>query len=215
MRADRQQQDVLQFRRQNRAARGQSVAGAAGRRRDNHTISGEERAEMIGGMRVDDILTIGKERLQELIRAKAQGLLDQYRSGLQLVGINLNKVYPPEDVAEAFRDVSNANQDREKRINDALGYRNTVIPQARGEAARVIQEAEGYKIAAINKAGGEAGRFEQMLTEYEMDRQKDTPDVTATRLYLESMEKVLAKVKKYVVDPKKGGTLNLRLLQKE
>jgi membrane protease subunit HflK len=171
--------------------------------------------EIGGGMRVDDILTIGKERLQELIRAKAQGLLDQYRSGLQLVGINLNKVYPPEDVAEAFRDVSNANQDREKRINDALGYRNTVIPQARGEAARVIQEAEGYKIAAINKAGGEAGRFEQMLTEYEMDRQKDTPDVTATRLYLESMEKVLAKVKKYVVDPKKGGTLNLRLLQKE
>jgi membrane protease subunit HflK len=170
--------------------------------------------EIGGGMRVDDILTIGKERLQELIRNKAQELLDRYRSGLQLVGINLNKVYPPDDVAEAFRDVSNANQDREKRINDAWGYRNTVIPQARGDAVKIIREAEAFKILAINKASGEANRFEKMLTEYETDRQKYTTDVTVTRLYLESMEKVLARVKKYIVDPGKGGNINLRLLQK-
>lgn len=170
--------------------------------------------EIGGGMLVDDILTIGKERLQELIRAKAQGLLDRYRSGLELVGINLNKVYPPEEVAEAFRDVSNAKQDREKIVNDAWGYQNTVVPQARGDAAKILQEAEAYKISAINKASGEAGRFEQMLVEYKQGLQKDSSDVTLNRLYLESMEKIMPKVKKYIVDPD-GGKFNLRLLQKE
>jgi membrane protease subunit HflK len=149
-----------------------------------------------------------------MIRAKAQGVMDRYRSGLELVGINLNKVYPPEEVAEAFRDVSNAKQDREKTVNDAWGYQNTVVPQARGDAARLIQEAEAYRIAAINKAGGEAGRFQQMLVKYEENLQEDTSDVTLTRLYLESMEKVLGKVRKYVVDPRDGGKLNLRLLDK-
>ena len=170
--------------------------------------------EIGGGMRVDDILTIGKERLQEMIRAKAQGLLDKYRSGLELVGINLNKVYPPEEVAEAFRDVSNANQDREKTVNDAWGYQNTVVPQARGEAAKILQEAEAYKISVINKASGEAGRFDQMLVEYEQNLQNDSSDVTLNRLYLESMEKIMPKVRKYIVGPD-GGKFSLRLLQKE
>jgi membrane protease subunit HflK len=165
-----------------------------------------------GGMRVDDILTIGKERMQELIRTKAQELLDRYASGLQLVGINLNKVYPPGDVAEAFRNVSNAKQDREKKVNDAWGYSNSVLPQARGDADKLVREAEAYKIAAVNKAQGEAGRFEQMLAEYEKDRKKYTADVTTTRLYLETMEKVLAKVRKIVVTPENGGDLNLRVL---
>lgn len=118
-------------------------------------------------------------------------------------------------MAEAFRDVSNAKQDREKTVNGAWGYQNTVVPQARGDSARLLQEAEAYKVAAINKAGGEAGRFQQMLAEYEQDLHKGTTDVTLTRLYLESMEKVLGKVKKFVVDPRDGGKLNLRLLQKE
>lgn len=170
--------------------------------------------EMGGSMNIDDILTKGKERLQEMIRIEAQSLLDQYRSGLQLVGINLNKVYPPEDVAESFRDVSNARQDQEKKINDAMGYRNTIIPQARGDAESIIRQSEGYRATVVNKANGEAGRFEQMLTEYKKDRQKFTDDVTTTRLYLESMEKVLAKVKKYVVNPGKNGELKLNLMQR-
>lgn len=167
-----------------------------------------------GGMRVDDILTIGKERMQEMIRNKAQEILDSYASGLQLVGINLNKVYPPGEVAEAFRNVSNAKQDREKKINDAWGYSNSVLPQARGDADKLIKEAEAYKIATVNNAQGEAGRFEQMLTEYQKDSDKYTANVTRTRLYLESMEKVLAKVKKIVVAPEKVGSMNLRVLQK-
>lgn len=171
--------------------------------------------EIGGGMLVDDILTVGKERLQEMIRTKAQDLLDKYRSGLHLVGINLNKVYPPEQVAEAFRDVSNAKQDLEKKINDAWGYRNTVIPQARADSVRLNQEADAYRAEVVNKANGEAGRFNKMLTEYNKDRDKSLLNVTATRLYLESLEKVLSKVNKYIVDPQQGGSINLRLMQKE
>ena len=170
--------------------------------------------EIGGGIGVDDILTIGKERLQDLIRIKVQELLDIYHSGIQVVGINFNKVYPPEDVAEAFRDVSNANQDKEKSVNDAWGYRNSVIPQARGESEKLVREAEAYKISSINEANGEAGRFDQILYEYEKDQLKFTEDVTATRLYMESMEKILQKVKKIIVNPNNKGELNLNLLKK-
>lgn len=171
--------------------------------------------EIGGSMRVDEMLTIGKERLQRLIRARAQKTLDGYESGLQLVGINLKKVYPPEEVAQAFRDVSNAKQDREKKINDAWGYRNTVIPQARGDAEKILREGEAYKIDVINRSGGEAARFEKMLAEYEKNKKIYSADVTRSRLYLETMEKVMSRVKKYVVNNRNGGKLNLRLLEGE
>lgn len=169
--------------------------------------------EIGGKMQVDEILTIGKERLQELIRAKAQSILDQYNSGMQLVGINLNKVYPPEEVAGAFRDVSNASQDREKTINDAWGYLNSQLPQARGEAEKLLKEGEGYKVEVINKARGEADRFAQVYAEYEKDAKAGTVDVTRYRLYLESMEKVMARVKKNFVDSRQNGKVNLRLFE--
>ncbi len=171
--------------------------------------------EIGGSMRVDEILTIGKERLQRLIRIKAQKTLDEYESGLQLVGINLNKVYPPEEVAEAFRDVSNAKQDKEKTINDAWGYRNTVIPRARGDAEKTLREGEAYKIDVTNRAGGEAARFEKMLTEYEKNKEIYSEDVTRSRLYLETMEKVMGRVKKYLVNTRNGGKVNLRILESE
>ena len=171
--------------------------------------------EIGGSMRVDEILTIGKERLQGLIKAKAQKILDAYKSGLQLVGINLNKVYPPEEVADAFRDVSNARQDKEKTINDALGYRNTVIPQARGNAESVLRQGEAYKIDVINRSRGDAAKFDKMLVEYEKDKKIYSADVTRYRLYLESMEKVLSRVKKYMVNTANGEKVNLRLLEGE
>lgn len=169
--------------------------------------------EIGGKMQVDEILTIGKERLQELIRVKAQNILDQYNSGMQLVGINLNKVYPPEEVAGAFRDVSNASQDREKTINDAWGYLNSQLPQARGEAEKLLKEGEGYKAEVINKSRGEAERFAQVYSEYEKDAKAGNADVTRSRLYLESMEKVMARVKKYFIDSQQNGKINLRLFE--
>jgi len=171
--------------------------------------------EIGGSMKVDDILTVGKEHLQGLIRAKAQKILDKYEQGLEIVGITLNKVYPPGDVAEAFRDVSNAKQDKEKTINEAMGYNNTVIPQARGEADRQFKEAEAYKADVMNRAGGEAARFENMLTEYEKDKKMYPGNETRYRLHLETMEKVMGRVKKYMVNIENGQKVNLKFFKSE
>ena len=171
--------------------------------------------EIGGSMEVDEILTIGKERLQGLIRAKAQKTLDKYESGLELVGINLNKVYPPEEVAEAFRDVSNARQDKEKTINNALGYRNTIIPRARGDAEKALRQGEAYKIDVVNRSRGDAAKFDKMLVEYEKNKKIYSADVTRFRLYLETMEKVMGRVKKYLVNTRNGVKVNLRLLEGE
>jgi membrane protease subunit HflK len=171
--------------------------------------------EIGGSMKVDKILTVGKEHLQGLIRSKAQKMLDKYAHGLELVGITLNKVYPPEEVAEAFRDVSNAKQDREKTINEARGYKNTIIPQARGEANRQFRGAEAYKANIMNRAEGEAARFESMLSEYEKDKKMYPVNETRYRLYLETMEKVMGRVKKYMVNVKDGQKLNLKFFENE
>lgn len=171
--------------------------------------------EIGGSMKVDEILTVGKEHLQSLIRAKTQKILDKYQHGLELVGITLNKVYPPQDVAEAFRDVSNAKQDKEKTINEALGYKNTVIPQARGEANRQFRNAEAYKEDVMNRAGGEAVRFEKMLTEYEKDKKMYPENQTRYRLHLETMEKVMGRVKKYMVNVEDGQKVNLKFFEGE
>ncbi|MBA3010070.1 MAG: FtsH protease activity modulator HflK [Desulfobacula sp.] len=171
--------------------------------------------EIGGSMKVDEILTVGKEHLQSLIRAKTQEILDKYQQGLELVGITLNKVYPPQDVAEAFRDVSNAKQDKEKTINEALGYQNTVIPQARGEANRQFRNAEAYKEDVMNRAGGEAVRFEKMLTEYEKDKKMYPENETRYRLHMETMEKVMGRVKKYMVNVEDGQKVNLKFFEGE
>ena len=171
--------------------------------------------EIGGSMKVDEILTVGKEHLQRLIRAKTQKILDKYQHGLEIVGITLNKVYPPQDVAEAFRDVSNAKQDKEKTINEARGYKNTVIPQARGEANRQVRNAEAYKEDVMNRARGEAVRFEKMLTEYEKDKKMYPENETRYRLHLETMEKVMGRVKKYMVNVEDGQKVNLKFFEGE
>jgi membrane protease subunit HflK len=171
--------------------------------------------EIGGSMKVDEILTVGKEHLQSLIRSKTQKILDKYQHGLEIVGITLNKVYPPGDVAEAFRDVSNAKQDKEKTINEARGYMNTVIPQARGEANRQFRNAEAYKEDVMNRAGGEAVRFEKMLTEYEKDNKMYPENETRYRLHMETMEKVLGRIKKYMVNIESDQKVNLRFFESE
>lgn len=169
--------------------------------------------EIGGGMKVDDLLTIGKERLQSLIREKTQNILDQYQHGLEIVGVTLNKVYPPGDVAQAFRDVQDAKQEKQKMINDAMGYSNTVIPQARGQADQLVRKAEGYKSDVVNRARGEADRFESMLAEYEKEKKIYPVSETRYRLYLETLEKVMTRVKKYMVNITEGQQLNLRFFE--
>ncbi len=158
-------------------------------------------------MPVEDLLTVAKSQIQKRIARKAQNMLDEYGSGLDIVNVNLQEVNPPKEVAEAFRDVASAREEREEKINKAQGYRNTVIPEARGKAHKLISDAEGYREEIINQANGEADKFSSMLNEY-----RRAKDVTAYRLYLETIEKVLAKTKKFVVDSKKE-RVNLKFVK--
>ncbi len=154
--------------------------------------------EIFGEMKVDNLLTIAKSQIQNRIARKSQTMLDAYGAGLQVVSVNLQEVNPPKGVAQAFRDVASAREEREETINKAEGYHNAVIPEARGKAHKLISEAEGYREEVINRASGDAEKFSAMLEEY-----SGAEDITKYRLYLETMEKILAKTKKFVVDSKK------------
>ena len=167
-----------------------------------------------GSLKVDDILTVAKEDIQKRVRNEAQGLLDNYQSGLTIVTVNLNKLYPPDELAESFRDVGSAREDKSREISQAEGYRNGLIPPAQGEAEKNIREAEAYGIDITNRAQGESQRFTQMLGEYRAASAGASGDVTRQRLYIETMEKIMPKVKKYIVSAS-GGRVNLRLFGTE
>ena len=159
---------------------------------------------------VDEILTTAKEEIQRMVETEAQRLLDAYESGLTIVTVNINKMYPPDEVADAFRDVASAREDRSRAINQAEGYRNSLIPPAKGEAARLIREAESYRAEVVSKAQGEADRFLAMLAEYRKATANGSTDVTAERLYLETMEKILPRVRKFIHNADAQGSLSLR-----
>ncbi len=159
----------------------------------------------VGLRPVDPLLTSDKANIQAEARALLQARLDVGSAGLEVLSIQLTEASPPPEVAAAFLDVASAREDRATYINEALGYRNEVVPKARGEAARLLREAEGYRAQKIANAAGEAGRFASRLAEY-----RKAPDVTRTRLYLETVEKVLRGVPKFLLSPGVGtGTLDL------
>ena len=163
--------------------------------------------EFFGQMPVEDLLTVAKSQIQKRIAQKAQSMLDEYGTGLYIVNVNLQEVNPPKDVAEAFRDVSSAREEREERINKAQGYWNSVIPEARGNAHKLISDAEGYNQEVINQSRGDADKFLAMLDEY-----RRAKNVTAYRLYLETIEKILAQAHKFIVDSKKE-RVNLKFVK--
>jgi membrane protease subunit HflK len=154
--------------------------------------------DFFGQMPVEDLLTVAKSQIQRRIALKAQNMLDGYGTGLYIVSVNLQEVNPPKDVAQAFRDVASAKEEREEKINKAQGYWNTVIPEARGRAHKLISAAEGYQEEVINQSRGDAEKFSAMLSEYQR-----AENVTEYRLYLETIEKILAKANKFVVDSNK------------
>lgn len=163
--------------------------------------------EFFGQMPVEDLLTVAKSQIQKRIAQRAQNMLDGYGAGLYIVHVNLQEVNPPKEVAQAFRDVASAKEEREEMINKAQGYWNTVIPEARGNAHTLTSNAEGYREEIINQAGGDAQKFSAMLSEY-----RRAKTVTEYRLYLETIEKILAKAKKFVVDSKKE-RVNLKFVK--
>jgi membrane protease subunit HflK len=159
------------------------------------------------GMSVDEVLTTGRLAIQEHVKNNTQTALDRYQSGVQVTSANIMTITLDRSVAQAFQDVVNAQADRDKKINEAKTYVNNLLPKARGEARTLVLAAQSYKEQTTAEAIGNSGRFLALLTEYEK-----APDITRTRLYLEAMEKILPKVKKYIVDSEDGNLpLNLRL----
>ena len=166
---------------------------------------------LIAGLPVDDILTTERQRLQDAIRLDAQRQLDAFGSGLTIVSINLQKAYPPDEVADAFRDVASAGEDRAKAINQAQGHANSIVPEARGDAQKTLAQANTYSAEAVNTAQGAAQAFESVLAEYQTNSQIYGRQVTLYRYYLETMEKILPRVRVYVVNNADGQGVNLRL----
>lgn len=149
----------------------------------------------VGNTTIDEVLTVGRVRVQEETREFLQQLMDTYESGLLVTEVKLQTVDAPDQVKDAFHDVVRAREDREKLINQARGYREDLIPKARGEAQEIIRAAEAYREERILKARGDAARFESVLAEY-----RKAPAVTRERLHLETLERVLPGVEKIVLD---------------
>jgi len=158
--------------------------------------------EVVGKSEMDFVLKEGRAQVVGDIKTLMQRTLDSYKAGLLVSDVNLQDAQPPEEVQAAFSDAIRAREDKERLKNEAEAYANDVIPRARGAAARKIQEANGYKESLIAKAEGEASRFTQLLSEY-----RKAPEVTRKRLYLETMESVLGRTGKVVVDSESTGNL--------
>ena len=167
---------------------------------------------LIAGLPVDEILTTQRQRLQDAIRLDAQKRLDSYNSGLAIVNINLQKAYPPDEVAEAFRDVASASEDKAKAINEAEGHANSILPEARGESQKILAEANAYSAQVVNTAEGAAQAFDSVLAEYEESSQIYGREITLYRYYLESIEKVLTRARVFVVNSADGEEVNLRVI---
>lgn len=167
--------------------------------------------QLLSRQPVDAILTTERQSLQSAIRTEIQQRLDAYGSGLAVVGINLQKAFPPDEVANAFTDVNSAREDKARAINEANGYANSTIPLARGEARQLLANAEAYQSSVLAQASGAAQAFESVLTKYQDNSRIYGAEVTRYRLYLEALERVLPRVQVYVVDSNNSGEVNLRL----
>lgn len=151
---------------------------------------------MVGRTTIDEVITVGREKVQSDTRTWLQQLMDSYESGLSITEVKLQAVDAPDEVKDAFHDVVRAREEKEKVINQARGYQADLIPRARGEARKMEREAEGYKEQRVLQAKGDAQRFDSVYAEY-----KKAERVTRERLYLETMERILSKIdKKTVVD---------------
>ena len=155
--------------------------------------------EVIAKSEIQSILTEGRSNIEVEVQEITQNILDEYGSGIQITQVQTQKADPPSQVIDAFRDVQAARADRERSKNEAEAYANDVIPRARGDAEQILQKAEAYKKEVVATAEGEASRFLAIYNEY-----KNAKRVTHERMYLETMEKVLADIDKVIIDKNSG-----------
>lgn len=160
--------------------------------------------QLMASVPVDNILSTDKVAAQNGVMELAQEALDRYDAGIQITAFNIQNVVPPDPVSSAFLDVTNAMSERETSINEANGYYNSLIPQARAEANRMISNAEAYKQEQVSRATGDTEKFLSMLKEYQSNSSIYTADTTKYRLLLETLDKILPTVKLYIVDSSDG-----------
>jgi membrane protease subunit HflK len=171
---------------------------------DDNVLQAAETAirEIVGKSKMDFVLNQGRSEVAARVKVLMQQILYRYKTGINVTTVNLQNVQAPEQVQSAFDDAVRAGQDRERFKNEGQAYANDVVPKARGVAARLIEEANGYRQSVINTAQGDASRFRQILSEYEK-----APQVTRERMYLETVQQVLSATSKVIVDQKGGQNL--------
>jgi membrane protease subunit HflK len=160
--------------------------------------------EVVGKMKMDSALAEERDQIAPRVRALMQTILDRYKVGIEVVGINLQQsgVRPPEQVQAAFDDVLKAGQERERAKNEAQAYANDVIPRAVGSASRLEEEAQAYKARIVAQAQGDAQRFRSVLAEYQK-----APQVTRERMYVDTMQQVFTNVSKVMIESRQGSNL--------
>ena len=158
--------------------------------------------EVIGKNKIDEALTVGKAGIQQSTQDLLQTIINQYQAGTQIATVQLLDVNPPQKVAKFFKDVASAKEEREQLINQARGYRNDIVPKARGQAAQDVNQAKGFAQSRVARAEGEAKHFLQTLEEY-----KKGKTVISKRVYIETMEEVLSNVDKIILDSKAAGNV--------
>ncbi len=151
---------------------------------------------VVGSAKMTQVLGEGRARLAQDMQPRLQSYLDRYKTGLSVRNVNILEALPPKEVKAAFDDVIRAKEDKERLKNQAETYANGIVPEARGQAARLIADATAYKQEVVDRATGDASRFKGLLSEY-----RQNPAVMRSRLYLETMEAVLGKTSKIVVEP--------------
>ena len=160
--------------------------------------------EVVGKMKMDSALAEERDQIAPRVRTLMQNILDRYKVGIEVVGINLQQggVRPPEQVQAAFDDVLKAGQERERAKNEAQAYANDVVPRAVGAAARLKEESQAYRERIVAQAEGDAQRFKAILPEYQ-----NAPQVTRDRMYVDAMQQIYTNVTKVVIDSKQGSNL--------
>ncbi|MDQ6969455.1 MAG: FtsH protease activity modulator HflK, partial [Mariprofundus sp.] len=151
--------------------------------------------EIMGRTLIDDALTTKKAEVEIETEQLIQKILDSYKAGISISTVKLQDVQPPEQVIREFKDVASAREDKERAKNEAQAYANDIIPKSRGEAKKMVLDAEAYGKQVVSRAEGEADRFESLLAAYKL-----APEVTRKRLYMSTMEEVMSKADKIIVD---------------
>ena len=151
--------------------------------------------EVIGRSNIQPILTGARQTIESAVQELMQKTLDQYGAGILIQQVQLQKVDPPTQVIDSFRDVQAARADLERAQNEAQTYANRVVPEARGRAARIMQDAEAYREQTVAEATGQTSRFLRIYDEY-----KKAPEVTRRRMYLETMERLFGGTDKIIID---------------